>query len=147
MIKRLQERLNTRKMLNIQEFANRHKNFLVMVCDPRDDTMFMAHRGKQVTGRVSSADGQEHHVVKNVLKHSKFEGELSRLIGTIMDALKTPLAVRHCAKCDTPNHKGNFCAECGTELQKAVYIPGNTFYSFIDGALYRITKAIKFNKE
>jgi len=104
------------KMLNVQRFAHAHRNMLIIVCDPRDDTMFISYRDKNVTGRVSSQDGIDHRVVRNVLKHSTFNREIDRLLGGIIDVLRTPLDI------------------------------GNMFYSFIDGALFAITKALHQEK-
>lgn len=87
-----------------------------MVFDPKDDTMFASCYGKQVTGRISSADGINHKVVKNVLKHSTFEREVDRFLGGVIDVLKVPLKI------------------------------GNLLYSFMDGALYKISLALKKKK-
>jgi hypothetical protein len=116
MINKLRELFFKRKMLNVQQFAHAHRDFLVIVCDPRDDTMFMSYRDKQVTGKIRSNDGINHRVVKNVLKHSTFDREIDRLLGGIIDVLRCPLNI------------------------------GNHFYSFIDGALFNITKSIKKEK-
>lgn len=105
-----------RKMLTVQQFAHKHKGFLVIVCDPRDDTIFVSYRDKQVTGKIKSVDGKNHHVVKRVLKHSYFNTEIDRFLGGLMDALKSPIS------------------------------KASDFYQFIDGALYNITKALKQDK-
>lgn len=116
MIQKIKAWFYKRKMLDIQQFAHSHRNYLVIICDPKDDTMFMSFRNKQISAKIKSADGINHKVVKNVLKHSTFEREIDRLLGGIIDALKTPLDI------------------------------GNHFYSFIDGALFNISKALKKNK-
>lgn len=112
MIAKIKAWFYKRKMLDIQQFTHAHRRYLVMVFDPKDDTMFMAFRDKQISGKISSADGVNHKVVRNVLKHSTFEREIDRLLGGIIDTLKCPLK------------------------------EGNTFYSFIDGGLFNIVKSL-----
>ena len=117
MMKNIKTWFFKRKILNIQQFAHEHRNYLVIVCDPKDDTMFISFRDKQVTGRIRSADGLDHHVVRGVLKHSIFEREVDRFIGALMDILKTSLSW------------------------------GNCFYQFVDGALFQISKSLKLKKD
>jgi hypothetical protein len=134
---------NKRKILDVQQFAHTHRNYLVMVFDPKDDTMFCSFRDKQISAKIKSADGFDHHVVKNVLKLSTFDREVDRLVGSILDTLKFPIALKHCSKCDRDLAGGyNFCGLCGTEYVKRPWIPGSTFVSFIDGAVHNIAKAI-----
>ncbi len=117
MLDKLKKWFYTRKMLNIQQFAHHHRNYLVIVCDPRDDTMFISYRDKQVGGRIKSEDGLNHKVVKNVLKHSTFEREIDRLIGAIVNSMKLPLEW------------------------------GSDFFKFLDGAIYNISKILKIEKD
>uniref|UniRef100_A0A6H1ZAY3 Uncharacterized protein n=1 Tax=viral metagenome TaxID=1070528 RepID=A0A6H1ZAY3_9ZZZZ len=116
MIDKIKALFYTRKMLNIQQFARNHRGYLVIVCDPKDDTMFMSYRGRQVSAKIKSEDGRNHKVVKGVLKHSIFEREIDRFIGGIMQGMK--LSLEH----------------------------GNQFYQFIDGALFNISKSLKKKK-
>lgn len=130
MYSRIKEWFYTRKLLSIQEFAHHHKNYLVIVCDPKDDTMFMSFRDKNVCGKIKSQDGIDHRVVKNVLKHSTFEREVDRILGGIVDALTV---------------KADRCREC----KQVIHTPSqwaNSFYSFIDGALFNISRALRKNK-
>ena len=122
----------TRKMLNVQEFAHKHRDFLVIVCDPRDDTMFMSYRDKQISAKIRSMDGIDHRVVKNILRHSTFEREIDRLIGAVTDAFTV---------------KGERCKECRQLVNPAQVSSFNTFIHFLDGALFRITKVLKFSKD
>lgn len=102
-----------RKMLTVQQFAHKHRSYLVIVCDPKDDTIFVSYKDKHISAKIKSVDGKNHHVVKRVLKHSYFKTEIDRFLGGLIDALK----------CSLPD--------------------GINFYQFIDGALYNITKALK----
>lgn len=119
MIDQVKSWLRRRKMLTVQDFAHQHKNYLVIVCDPKDDTIFVSYRDRQIAGRIQSEDGVEYNVVKNVLRHSKFEGTIDRFMGGLIFALGIPL-------------KNPFV---------------NEFLSFLDGALFRITKSLKFKSK
>lgn len=116
MIEEIKRWFYTRKMLNIQQFCHNHRNYLVIVCDPKDDTLFISFRDKQVSGRVKSADGKNHKVVKNMLKHSTFDREIDRFFGGIIDAMQLPLQW------------------------------GDHFFKFLDGALFQISKSLKKEK-
>jgi len=106
-----------RKILDVQQFAHQHRKYMVIICDPKDDTIFVSFQDKQVCGRVASMDGVDHKVIKNVLKHSVFEREIDRFLGAIIDVLKCPL-----------EH-------------------GDKFFQVIDAALWNITKALKLKKQ
>lgn len=107
----------TRKMLNVQEFAHAHPEFLVIVADPRDNTTFVAYRGKQVTSRIASMDGVEYNVVKNLLRHSKFATVFDQFSAHLIEVLG--VALTHPAM--------------------------NKFIELLDAAIFRITKTLKFN--
>ena len=130
MIHRIKSWLHKDQALNIEQFAHAHRGFLVIVCDPKDDTMFMAYRDKIVSGRIKSMDGFDHRVVKNVLKVSTFEREIDRLIGAVIDMLS--IRADRCTECKQVIHP----------LSKWV----NSFYSFIDGGLFNITAALRKQK-
>lgn len=104
-----------RKTLNVQRFAHANRSLLVIVCDPQDDTMFVSFGDKQISVKIRSADGLEHNVVKGVLTHSTFAEQIDRFLGTLIDVFRIPVDV------------------------------GTTFYSFIDGALFNISKVLKGN--
>lgn len=58
------------------EFAHKHKNLLVIVADPVEDTLFAAYNDAQMFGTIKSLRGQKVRVVKEMLYHSKLHGEL-----------------------------------------------------------------------
>lgn len=103
-----------RRMLAIQNFAEANRDRIVIVADPKDDMMYVAYRGRQVVGKIKSADGKRHHVVRDVLKASTFEREVPRFIGGILDVLRSPIE--------------------GTK---------SSFWHFIDAALFHISGASK----
>lgn len=84
-----------RRSRTVSEFAHKHKDFLVIVLDPVEDTLFMAHRDQQVFTKIKTADGKNHHIVKNVIKASQFKGNIDYLLAALAEALKSPLANPH----------------------------------------------------
>lgn len=85
----------------VSDFAHKHRHLVVIVLDPEEDTMFMAYRDQQVLNKIKSADGENYHVVKNVMKASRFKGAIDRLIISLVDFMKVPLttpAMQHLMK-------------------------------------------------
>jgi len=105
-----------KKLLNVQEFAHSHRNYLVIVCDPTDDSMFMSYRDKQISSKFGSASGQKTHIVKRMLKASTFERDIDKFIIGVAEKLKVPLDA------------------------------GKTFYAFLDGGISNIAKSLKKSK-
>ena len=116
----IKKRMEARRILRIQGFAQELRDHLVIVARPKDDMMFMSYRGRQVVGKIRSLDGKNHKVVRNVLKASTFEREVPRFIGGVLDVLKAPM-----------------------------YGIASSFWHFIDGALYKISGAneLRSNKK
>lgn len=117
MINKIREWIDTQRSLNVQRFAHQNRRLLVMVFDPQDDTMFISFGDKQISGRIRSADGLDYDVVKGVLEHSTFSDQIDRFLGGIIFAISLPVTV------------------------------GNLFYSFIDGALFKISEALDKEKQ
>jgi hypothetical protein len=104
-----------RKKLNeltVPEFANRHKDLLVIVCDPKTDNMFVGYGGAMVSGKIKSATGEKLHVVKDMLAHSQFKKNINPFLTGIMEIMQLPLKA------------------------------GNLFYQFLDGAIFNISKVL-----
>jgi hypothetical protein len=106
-----------RSMTNIAAFANANKRLLIIVADPRDNTLFMAHRGQQTGGIIKSEDGTDCNVVREVLKMSKFDknSAIDKFIAALVFHMQAPLTNPHV----------------------------NNFFQWVDGALFNINKAIK----
>lgn len=118
---KLKEWRSRRFMVSVGDFAHANKHLLIIVADPKDNTLVVAYKDKLCGGIISSEDGSNLEVVKNVLKASKFDK------GNAIDRLLTAIAL---------------------EFEVAVsnkYM--QEFLKFIDGALYRITKALKHQKD
>lgn len=96
----------------IPDFAHANRKLLMIICDPENDSITVCYKDRFASGKIKSATGKSTHVVKDVLKHSRFERTIGDFIGTIAETLNLPL------------------------------VKGNQFYQFIDGALYKISKAL-----
>lgn len=105
--------LQRRRLMDIQTFAHHHRRYLVIIADPKDDTLFMAFRDKQVATKIKSADGKKYNVIQQVLRHSTFESSIDRFLAALIDAFQTPIA--HFSE----------------------------FGKWIDGALFNISRAIQ----
>ena len=95
---------------SVPKFANRNKNLLIIVADPKTDRIFVTYRGAMANGRIKSTTGKNLHVVKEVLKESRFSAHADNFIVSIMETLNVSL------------------------------LKGNQFYQFLDGAIYGIGK-------
>lgn len=105
-----------RNLYLVPKFANAHKNFLVIVMDPQTDRIFVSHRGVIVNGRIRSVKGRTTHIVRDVLKQSRFKFHIDEVLGTLAETLNVP-------------------------IPKA-----NQIYSFLDGAIFNIGKALAKKK-
>jgi hypothetical protein len=103
----------------VSEFAHKHKELLVIVLDPVEDTMFLAHRDQQVLTKIKTADGRRHNIVRGVIKASQFKGNIDYLLAALIDGLQAPLKV------------------------PAV----NQFIKWVDAAVYRVGLNLKARKE
>lgn len=104
-------------LFTIREFGHQNKDLLIIVCDPKEDRMYVSYKDKFVNGRIKSASGKNEHVVKNVIKASRFHVSINDMIVAIAETLNVPLKT------------------------------GNQFYQFIDGAIYKIGKSLQKRKE
>ncbi len=97
----------------VKEFAHSNPNLLIIVCDPKTDQMFVTHKDKFVTGRIKSPTGKKQHVVREVLKYSRFNVTTDMYITALMETLHLPIW------------------------------RANQFYQFIDGAIFNIAKSLR----
>ncbi len=100
----------------VPEFAQKHSDLLVIVCDPKTDMIFVGHNKEMVLGTMKSADGKKLHIVRDILNASQFESNINHFITGLIEALQLPLKA------------------------------GNMFYQFVDGALFNISKKLRKNK-
>lgn len=100
-------------MLTIPEFLHANKDLLIIICDPKTDKIIASYRDKHVTGQIKSPLGKKSKVVKDVLKYSRFNESVDQWLTSIMETLHLP-------------------------TWKA-----NSFFQFLDGALYAIAKSLR----
>lgn len=106
-------------MITVKEFVHANKNLLIIIADKKTDRIFVAYDDKIVNGVIKSVEGKNSHVVRDVLRFSRFNQNISQFITSIVETLHIPLTEK------TVNH----------------------FFKFLDGALYNIAKATrKINK-
>jgi hypothetical protein len=106
-------RRDLRNLYTIKEFAHANKDFLIIVCDPKTDRIFVTYKDRFVNGKIKSATGKNPKVVKTVLRYSRFHHSISDFITAIAETLNLPLT------------------------------KGNQFYQFLDGAVYNIAKGLR----
>ncbi len=98
--------------ISMQDFAHRHKNLLVIICDPKTDEIQVTYKDKFVKGKIKAVDGKKLHVVKSMLLESQFDKHIDGFIGSLVETLKLSV------------------------------MAGGHFYKFLDGALFNISKAL-----
>ena len=104
---------NERLLYTIKEFSHANKNMLIIVCDPKTDRMFVTYKDFYVNGKIKSTQGKNTHVVREVLKNSRFKDSIDGFVGSLAETLSLPL------------------------------LKANDFYKFIDGAVFNIAKALR----
>jgi hypothetical protein len=102
-----------RNLYTIKQFAHAHKDFLIIVCDPKSDRIFATYRDRFVNGKIKSTDGKKTKVVKGVLKYSRFDHHIDSFIASIAETLNLNL------------------------------LKGNQLYQLLDGFLYNIAKSLR----
>lgn len=103
--------------MSVPEFVSANKDLLIIVADPKTDSIYVAYNNKIVAGNIKSADGKKLHLVRGVLKDSLFRKNIDLFIASIVDTIKLPLR------------------------------KGNQFFMFLDGAIFNIAKSLaKKNK-
>ena len=98
--------------LAIAEFGHRHKDLLIIVCDPKRDILTAMNNDKFVTNRIKSATGKTTHVVKGVISNSLFHKSIDDFIVVLAEHLHLSLP------------------------------KGNQFYQWLDGAIFKIVKSL-----
>ena len=74
--------------LEIGEFAHANKNLLIIIADPKDDTIYVTYKDKFVSGRIKTSEGGRVHLVSDVLNASVFHKEIDRFLMSIMETLQ-----------------------------------------------------------
>lgn len=89
MLRNLFFRDRTKQRYEVGEFAHANANLLIIVMDPKDDTIFVAHNNRFVGGKIKAPDGQHAHIVDDVLRSSSaFKKRIDGVLMAIMDTLR-----------------------------------------------------------
>lgn len=108
----------SKQKYEVGEFAHANSNLLIIVMDPKDDTIFVAHKNRVAGGRIKAPDGSKSFVIQDLLKNSRFDKTIDGVLMGIMEVLQIK------------------------RMQRAT----NTVMQFLDGALFNIAKRHKFKK-
>lgn len=95
----------------INEFMHRNKNLLIIVADPKDDTVFVGYKDKRTGGKIVSMKGDKPNLVKNVLKSAGFDRHIDDFLIGLAEAIG---------------------------VKKLVH--ANNFLQYLDGALFNLAK-------
>ena len=102
-----------RNLYSIKNFGHANRDFLIIVCDPKTDRIFVSYRDRYVNGKIKSATGKKTHVVKGVIKYSRFNENIDSFIASIAETLNVSL------------------------------LKGNQLYQILDGFLFNIAKSLR----
>lgn len=103
----------SKREIAIKDLLHTHlSDKLVIILDPKDDSLYMKYGKQFVLTKLKSADGKSYHVVRNVLRYSRFANHIDRLIGGLAETMR--LSLKH----------------------------GNQFYHWLDGSLFNISKQL-----
>jgi hypothetical protein len=103
-LKARQDRLQT----TLGDFAHENKDLLIIIADPHTDFLFAGYNDKLIFTQIKNNQGKSIKVVRDLIKHTKFNTRIDQFIGSIVELLHLPLKY------------------------------GNHFFQFIDGALYNL---------
>lgn len=96
----------------VGEFAHQHKDLIIIVADPADDTIFVSYNDKFASGKIKTTEGKHAFVLKGLMETSDlFETNIDRFVASLVDVMKI----------------------------KRMSVGMNNFLQYIDGALYNIS--------
>lgn len=101
------------KSIEVGEFAHQHKDLIIIVADPKDDTIFVAYNDRFAAGRIKTEQGTDARIIRDLMRSSRlFDSQIDRFLMGLMDVLKV------------------------NRFSRGV----NNFLQYIDGALYNISQ-------
>lgn len=104
-----------RLLYTVKEFAHANKNLLIIVADPVTDRVFATYMDNFVNAKIKSTTGKTTHVVRDVVKFSRFKESIDPFISSLAESLNLPV------------WKGG----------------ANQFFQFLDGAIFNIAKSLR----
>lgn len=75
----------------VADFCAQEKDLLIIAGDPQSDQMFVGYGDLQSLAVIRNRVGMKTHVVRNVLKKSRFKGQADNLIMSIAETLWSPI--------------------------------------------------------
>lgn len=97
----------------VSKFAHTNNDLLIIALDPKTDLLFASYKNKTVSSKIKGVNGKNLHVVREVLKHSRFKDTSDSFLASVMEALHLDIK------------------------------SGNQFYHWLDGAVFNIAKAVR----
>ena len=79
---------NTKAELTVGEFASNNPDLVVMVLNPKDDTVFVGFKNKVVYAKIKNATGKKVRVVKSLLYESQFKDSMDGILVSLVDIFK-----------------------------------------------------------
>lgn len=101
----------------IPKFMHENKDLLLIICDPKTDTIFMGYKDQMISGKIKSPTGKNLKVIQGVLRESLFEDRADMFLSGLVEVMRLPVR------------------------------KGNQFLMFLDGALFNIAKALRKSKK
>lgn len=106
---------HTKAELTVGEFAANNPDLVVMVLNPKDDSVFVGFKNKVVYGKIKSAEGKKVRVVKALMYESQFKDSMDGVLVALVDIFKV-----------------------------GIRMPAfNQVAQVLDGALYNISKSLR----
>lgn len=97
----------------VGEFAHQNKHLIVIVADPKDDTIFVAYNDSFVSGRIRGMEGDKVHILRDLMASARlFDSEIDRFLMGLVEVLKI----------------------------RRLSVGVNNFLQYLDGALYNISR-------
>jgi hypothetical protein len=82
---------HTKAELTMGEYAANNPDLVVIVLNPKDDSIFVGFRNKVVYSKIKNATGKKQRVIRGLLWQSQFQNSMDGVIVSLIDVFKVPL--------------------------------------------------------
>jgi hypothetical protein len=106
-----------KKSIRLGNLIHENRDKLIIILDPNTDKLIMAYKDKVVTSQIKQVSGKKSKVVKSVLKHSQFKSNIDEFLSGLSESLKLKVA------------------------------DANSFFQWVDGAIFNISKKLRKKTE
>ena len=72
----------------LERITRGNEDLLIILADPKTDTLVAAYKGKFVMDKIVSTEGKELNVVKKVLKHSLFKKNIETFVAKLCSVIQ-----------------------------------------------------------